>query len=58
MSIKEFNSEDELEYEFEKIMELNFEYKFLQETIKEAQQELEYAEEELQVFEKENKEYL
>jgi len=55
MPIQEYESEQELDDEFENIEELNFQHKELQEAVKIARQELEYAIEELESFEEDYK---
>jgi geranylgeranyl pyrophosphate synthase len=55
MSIQEYESEQDLDDEFENIEELNFQHKELQEAVKIARQELEYAIEELESFEEDYK---
>ena len=58
MTIKTFETEQELEHEFERIEELNFEHLHLKEAVKDAEEALKEAEEELQNFEEDNKEVL
>jgi geranylgeranyl pyrophosphate synthase len=55
MSIQEYETEQELEDEIERIEEVNFQHKELQEAVKIARQELEYAIEELESFEEDYK---
>jgi geranylgeranyl pyrophosphate synthase len=55
MSTQEYETEQELEDEIERIEEVNFQHKELQEAVKIARQELEYAIEELESFEEDYK---
>ena len=58
MGIKQFATEEEMDEEFERIEELNFELLSLREAVTEAENDLEYAKKELANFEEDNKEYL
>lgn len=58
MSIVEFDNEEEMDAEFERIASLNFEYLELKEEVKDKRKDLEYAEDELKQFEEENKQEL
>lgn len=57
MGVYEFDSQEELDEEFERIEMLNYEYLNLKETVEEKRQELEWAEKDLRDFEEDNKEF-
>lgn len=58
MAIKHFDTQEELDDEFERIEELNMELVYLRDEVEEAKRNLEYAEKALQDFEEDNREYL
>ncbi len=58
MSIREFNTQEEMDEDFERIEELAFEHLALKEAVEEERKNLEYAEDELRRFEEDNKEFL
>lgn len=58
MAIYEFDTEEEFEEAGERIEELNFQHLHLKEEVEEAEKNLEYAQEELERFEEDNREFL
>jgi archaellum component FlaC len=58
MSIREYDSEQELDDDFERIEEINFEHLALKEAVDNARNELKEAEKELERFEEDYKEEL
>lgn len=58
MGITNFETQEDLDNEFERIEDLNFQHLSLKENVVEKESSLEYAEKELRDFEEENKEYL
>ena len=58
MSIKYFETQEELDKEFERIEEINYQFAILKEEVEEAKQNLSDKQEELKDFVEDNKEYL
>ena len=58
MATREYETEDGIDEEFERIENLNFQYLSLKEEVEEKKKDLEYAEKELSIFIEDNKEYL
>jgi len=58
MAIIEYDTQEEMDVEFERIMELNEHYVMLKETVEEKERELELAVVELQDFEYEHQDIL
>ena len=58
MSVIEFDTQEELDDEFERIAELNYEHLNLMDEVKEKQSDLEYAKNQLADFYEEHKEIL
>lgn len=58
MPTRDFETEEEMDAEFERIEDVNLEHLDLKEGVKDAREELERLEEELKDFEEENKSIL
>ena len=58
MSVKYFDTEEELDDEFERIAETHHQYQMLKEELEEAERALEDAEKQLHDFEDDNREIL
>lgn len=58
MSVQEFDSQEELDEEFERIAEVNFRHLELKNEVKDKRRELHDAEAELKAFEEDNADVL